>query len=37
MTNKNNYTAIGHDAQVKNAYKKSRFYSSVKEMEKEKK
>ncbi|MCJ7657252.1 MAG: YigZ family protein [Candidatus Atribacteria bacterium] len=35
MANTNNYTTIGHDVQVKNTYKKSRFYSSVKEMEKE--
>jgi putative IMPACT (imprinted ancient) family translation regulator len=35
MTNKNNYTTISHDVQVKNTFKKSRFYSSVKEMEKE--
>ena len=35
MTNKNNYTTIRHVVQVKNTFKKSRFYSSVKEMEKE--
>ncbi len=35
MTNKNNYTTISHDAQVKNTFKKSRFYASVKELKKE--
>ncbi|MEA2021676.1 MAG: YigZ family protein [Candidatus Caldatribacteriota bacterium] len=35
MTNKNNFMTISHEVQVKNAVKKSRFYSSVKEIEKE--
>jgi len=35
MTNKNNYMTVSHEVQVKNTVKKSRFYSSVKEIEKE--
>ncbi|MBA7544862.1 IMPACT family member YigZ [subsurface metagenome] len=35
MTNKNNYTTISHNIQVKNTIKKSRFYASVKELKKE--
>jgi len=35
MISKNNYITINHSVQVKNTVKKSRFYSSVKEMEKE--
>ena len=35
MISKNNYVTINHSVQVKNTVKKSRFYSSVKEMEKE--
>jgi uncharacterized YigZ family protein len=35
MTNKNNYTTISHGVQVKNTFKKSRFYTSVKELKKE--
>jgi len=35
MTNKNNYTTISHNIQVKKTFKKSRFYASVKELKKE--
>ncbi|MCK5767656.1 MAG: YigZ family protein [Candidatus Atribacteria bacterium] len=35
MTNKNSFMTVSHDVQVKNTVKKSRFYSSVKEMGKE--
>jgi len=35
MTNKNNYTTINQNVQVKNTIKKSRFYTSVKELKKE--
>jgi len=35
MTNKNNYTTVSHNIQVKNTFKKSRFYTSVKELKKE--
>lgn len=35
MTNKNNYTTISHNIQVKNTIKKNRFYASVKELKKE--
>ena len=35
MTNKNNYTTVSYNVQVKNTFKKSRFYASVKELKKE--
>jgi len=35
MSNINNYTTVNRNTQVKNIFKKSRFYSSVKEIEKE--
>ena len=35
MTNKNNYTTVNYNIQVKNTVKKSRFYASAKEVKKE--
>jgi len=37
MTNNNNYITIRYSAQEKDTFKKSRFYSSVKELEKKEK
>jgi len=36
MDKKNSYTTIAHDVRIKTTFKKSRFYASVKEVEKDK-